>query len=61
MSFSTYFCLDCNRLHLFEICLCCSVDIDLYSYSLSTIAMISSMNKLEILTACFSCSTVFNF
>ena len=53
MSFSTYFCLDCNRLHLFEICLCCSVDINLYSYSLSTIAMISSMNKLEILTACF--------
>ena len=49
-----------KRLHLIEICLCCSLDIQLYSNNLSTIATISSSFKLELLPPCFSCNTNFN-
>ena len=48
------------RLHSIKTCLCCFLDMHLYCNNLSTIAMISSRNMLEILPACFSCSNSFN-
>ena len=42
-----------NRLHLIKICLCCFLDVQLYSNNLSTIATISSSIKLELLPAFF--------
>ena len=50
----------CNRLLLNKICLCCFSVKHLYSNSLSTIAMISSLIMLEVLPAFFSCSNNFN-
>ena len=49
----------CNRLHLIKICLCCFLDIHLYSNSLSTIAKISSLIMSELYPACFSCNNNF--
>ena len=49
-----------NRLHLIKVCLCCSLDIHLYSNNLSTIATISSSIKLELVPACFSCNNNLN-
>ena len=49
-----------NRLHLIKICLCCFLDMHLYSNNLSTIATISSLIKSELFPACFSCSNNFN-
>ena len=49
-----------NKLHLVKICLCCFFDMHLYSYSLSSIAKISFLIKLELLPACFCCSNNFN-
>ena len=49
-----------NRLHLFKICLCCFLDMHLYSNNLSTIATISSLIKSELFPACFSCNNNFN-
>ena len=49
-----------NRLHLIKICLCCFLDMHLYSNNLSTIATISSSIKLELLPPCFSCNNNFN-
>ena len=49
-----------NRLHLIKICLCCFLDIHLYSNNLSTIATISSSIISELLPACFSCNNNFN-
>ena len=48
----------CNykRLHLIKICLCCFLDIQLYSNNLSIIATISSLIISELLSACFSCN-----
>ena len=43
-----------NRLHLIKICLCCFLDMHLYSNNLSIIATISSSIKVELLPACFS-------
>ena len=48
--------LSCNRLHLFKNCLCCFLDIHLYSSSLSTTATVSSLIILELIPACFSSS-----
>ena len=50
----------CNSLHLFKICLCCFLDMHLYSKNLSIITTISSLIILELLPACFSCSINFN-
>ena len=50
----------CNRLHLFIICLCCFLNIHLYSNNLSTIATISSLIISKLLPACFSCNNNFN-
>ena len=49
-----------NRLHLIKICLCCFLDMHLYSNNLSTIATISSLFISELLPACFSCNNNFN-
>ena len=49
-----------NRLHLIKICLCCFLDIHLYSNTFSIIATISSSIKLELLPPCFSCNNNFN-
>ena len=49
-----------NRLHLFKICLCCFLDIHLYSSNLSTIAIFSSLIMSELFPACFSCNNYFN-
>ena len=49
-----------KRLHLIEICLCCFLDMHLYSNNLSTIAISSSLIILELLPACFSCNNNFN-
>ena len=48
------------RLHLIKICLCCFLDMPLYSNNLSTIATISSLIKSELFPACFSCNINFN-
>ena len=49
-----------DRLHLIKICLCCFLDIHLNSNNSSTIAMISSSIKLELLPPRFSCNNNFN-
>ena len=49
----------CNRLHLIKSCLCCFLDMHLYSNSLSTIATICLLIKSELFLACFSCSNSF--
>ena len=49
-----------NRSHLIKICLCCFLDIHLYSNSLSIIATISSSIKLELLPPFFSCNNNLN-
>ena len=49
-----------NRLHLIKICLCCFLDIHLYSNNLSTITTISSLTISEFFPACFSCNINFN-
>ena len=48
------------RLHLIKICLCCFLDIHLYSNNLSIIATISSSIKLELIPPCFVCNNNFN-
>ena len=50
MSDYTY---SCNRLHLIKSCLCCFLDIHLYSNDLSTIATISSSIILELFQRVF--------
>ena len=50
----------CNRLHLIKICLCCFLDIHLYSIKLSTIATHSSLIFSEVFPACFSCKNNFS-
>ena len=57
MSNYTYLC---NRLHFIKNCLCCFLDIHLYSDSLSTIAIISSLIIIDLFPACFSCSNNFS-
>ena len=59
MSIYSYFFFVCNRLHFIKICLCCFVDILLYSNSLSTITTISSLIMPQFLPACLSCSSNF--
>ena len=49
-----------NRLHLIKVCLCCFLDMHLYSNNLSTIATISSLFISELLPACFSCNNNLN-
>ena len=49
-----------NRLHLSKICLCCFLDMHLYSNNLSIITTISSLIMLELFPACFYCSNSFN-
>ena len=49
-----------NRLYLVKICLCCFLDMLLYSHSLYTIATIFSLKKLELFPACFPCNIKFN-
>ena len=56
MSNYTFWCI---RLQIFKSCLCCFLDVPLYSNNLPTLAMISSSNILELLSACFSCSSFF--
>ena len=60
MSIHTNIFSVCNRLHLNKICLIRFVDNNLYSNSLSAIAMIYSSNILELFSACFSCGNNFN-
>ena len=48
------------RLHLIKICLCCFLDMHLYSTNLSIIACNSSLVMLEIFPACLSCNNSFN-
>ena len=48
-----------NRLHLSKICLCCFLDMHLYSNNLSTIATISSSLETELFPPCFSCNSNF--
>ena len=50
----------CNRLHLIKICLCCFLDMHLYSNNLSIIATISSLIMSELFPACFSSNNNFN-
>ena len=50
----------CNKLQLYKICLCCFLDMHLYSNNLSTIATISSLIILELFPACFSCNINLN-
>ena len=50
MSNYTY---SCNRLHLTKNCLCCFLEMHLYSNNLSTITTISSLIKLELLPRVF--------
>ena len=50
----------CNTLYLIKICLCCFLDMRLYSNNLSTIATISSLIISEFFPPCFSCSNNFN-
>ena len=59
MSNHTYFLIVCNRLHLIKFRLCCFLDMHLYSNSLSTIAMISSLYISELFLTCPSCSNNF--
>ena len=54
---SNYFC---SRLHLIKICLCCFLDIPLYSNNLSTIATVSSLIMSELFPACFPCNNNHN-
>ena len=49
----------CNRLYLIKKLLCCFLDNHLFSKSLSTRAMISSLIMLELLSICLSCSSNF--
>ena len=49
-----------NNLHLIKICLCCFLDIHLYSNNLSTIATISSLFISELFPAFFSSNNYFN-
>ena len=49
-----------NRLHLIKICLCCFLNMHLYSNNLSTIATISSLINSELFPPCFSCNSNFN-
>ena len=49
-----------NRLHLIKICLCCFLDMHLYSNNLLNIATNSSLIISELLPACFSCNNYFN-
>ena len=58
--FTSAYTYDYNRLHLIKICLCCFLDMHLYSNNLSTIAMISSLFMSELFPACFSCNNNFN-
>ena len=50
----------CNKLHLIKNCLCCFLDIHLFSKKLPTIATISSLKMSELFTACISCMNNFN-
>ena len=56
MSIYTYLFFVCNRLPLSKICLCCFIDMHLYSNSLSIIAVTSSVTMSKLFAACFSCS-----
>ena len=49
----------CHRLHLIKICLCCFLDIHLYSNNLSVIAFFSSLIMSELFPASFSCNNNF--
>ena len=49
-----------RRLQLNKICLCCFLDIHLYSNNSSIIATISSLKILKLLPACFSCNNNLN-
>ena len=49
-----------NRLQLSKICLCCFLDIHLYSNNLSIIATISSLIISELFPECFSCNNNFS-
>ena len=54
MSIYIYFSFVCSRLHLFKSCLCCLVDMHLYSNNLSTIKKIFSSIIQQLLPACVS-------
>ena len=56
----SYFFFLCKILHLIKICLCCFLDMHLYSNSSSTIASIPSSILLENYPACFSPKINFN-
>ena len=49
-----------NRLNLIKICLCCFIDMPLYSNNLSSIITISSSIILEIFPACYCRNNNFN-
>ena len=58
--YTSTFMYDYNRLILSKICLCCFLDMHLYSNNLSTIATISSLIISELFPTCFSCNNNFN-
>ena len=60
MSSYTYFFFVCKRLHFIKICLCCFLNIHLYSNRLSIIPTISMFILSELFPAFFSCSNNFN-
>ena len=49
----------CDRLRSIKNCLCCFLDMHLYSTNLSTIATIGSIILSELFPACFSCNNYF--
>ena len=60
MSIYTCFFFVCNRLHLITSCLCCFLDMHLYSNNLAAIATISSLTRSEFFPARFSFNTNFS-
>ena len=57
--YTSAYTYDYKRLHLIKICLCCFLDMHLYSNNLSTIATISLLIMSEFFPPCFSCKNNF--
>ena len=60
ISIYTFSLFVCKRLHSNKVCLCCFLDIHLYSNSLSIIATNSSLIMSDLFPACCSWSKKFN-
>ena len=53
--FTYIYTCSCNREHLIKSCLCCFLDMHLYSNNLSAIIIISLLITSELFPACNSC------